>query len=158
VRDHIFAPLHMNDTGFAPESDHVAGLAPGYTWKDDAWVSNADTLPWRGTSAGGGYSTVEDFLKFAQALEAGTLLPKALEAEALKPQNHAGWSGYGFSLRTDPPAPYYGHSGGAPGMNGELRIYPGQGVVFIGLGNLDGPGTGSTILANFYRLRMPLAP
>lgn len=158
VHDHIFAPLHMNDTGFVPEGDHVAGLAPGYTWKDGAWVSNADTLPWRGTSAGGGYSTVEDLLKFAQALEGNTLLPKALEAEALKPQNHAGWSGYGFSLRTDPPAPYYGHSGGAPGMNGELRIYPGQGVVFIGLGNLDGPGTGSTILANFHRLRMPLAP
>ena len=32
------------------------------------WVPNTDTLPWRGTAAGGGYSTVGDLLRFAQAL------------------------------------------------------------------------------------------
>jgi D-alanyl-D-alanine carboxypeptidase len=35
---------------------------------------NTDTLPYRGTSAGGGYSTVQDLLKFANALEEHKLL------------------------------------------------------------------------------------
>jgi hypothetical protein len=32
------------------------------------WSTNTDTLPHRGTSAGGGYSTVEDLKAFADAL------------------------------------------------------------------------------------------
>ena len=35
---------------------------------------NTDTLPYRGTSAGGGYSTVEDLLHFADALQQNKLL------------------------------------------------------------------------------------
>jgi len=154
VRDHIFRPAHMDDTGFAPESDRVHGLAPGYTWKDGKWISNADTLPWRGTSAGGGYSTLGDLRKFAQALEAHALLPPTLQAEATTPQNHGRWYGYGFETHYDDPARYFGHSGGAPGMDAELRIFPDQGVVFISLSNMDGPG--ASTLADFYALRMPL--
>jgi hypothetical protein len=40
---------------------------------------NTDTLPYRGTFAGGGYSTVEDLLKFANALEDHKLLNAALD-------------------------------------------------------------------------------
>jgi hypothetical protein len=36
--------------------------------------SNFETLPYRGTSAGGGYSTVEDLLAFANALTNHKLL------------------------------------------------------------------------------------
>lgn len=39
-----------------------------------AWVPNTDTLPYRGTSAGGGYSTVEDLARFADALLSHKLL------------------------------------------------------------------------------------
>ena len=38
---------------------------------------NTDTLPWSGTAAGGGYSTVGDFFRFAEALQSGTLVSKA---------------------------------------------------------------------------------
>jgi CubicO group peptidase (beta-lactamase class C family) len=38
-------------------------------------VPNADTLPYRGTSAGGGYSTVEDLARFAHAVLRHQLLP-----------------------------------------------------------------------------------
>jgi CubicO group peptidase (beta-lactamase class C family) len=154
VQQHIFQPLHMNDTGFAPETDRVAGLAPGYTLQDGKWVSNADTLPWRGTPAGGGYSTLGDLVKFAKALGAGTLLPAKLQAAAITPQNHLRWYGYGFETQYDQAARYYGHSGGAPGMNADFRIFPDQGVVFICLSNMDGPY--ASTLADFYTLRMPL--
>jgi len=43
------------------------------TWRRGL-QANTDTLPYRGTSAGGGYSTVEDLLKFASAVENHKLL------------------------------------------------------------------------------------
>jgi D-alanyl-D-alanine carboxypeptidase len=42
--------------------------------------------------------TVGDMFKFAQMLETGKLLPKELLAEAISPQNHGGWYGYGFQV------------------------------------------------------------
>lgn len=32
-----------------------------------------------------------------------------------------------------------GHGGGAPGMNGELRIYPKSGYTVVALANMDPP-------------------
>jgi hypothetical protein len=60
--------------------------------------------------------------------------------------------GYGFAVGQD-PVPNYGHSGGAPGINGDLRIYPELGYVVIGLSNLDPPA--ASVLADFFTLRMP---
>lgn len=154
VRDHVFLPAGMKDSGSLPEDTHVQGLAAGYTWKDNRWISNADTLPYRGTGAGGGYSTLADLLKFAQALENGKLLPDSIMAEATKPQNHGRWYGLGFMVYPDDAAPSYGHEGGAPGMNADLRIFPDQHAIFICLSNVD--PIGADTLTNFYALRMPL--
>ncbi len=69
--EHIFKPAGMNSTDSLPEDQAVPGRAVGYTKSSDAtreWRPNVDTLPYRGTSAGGGYSTVEDLLAFADGL------------------------------------------------------------------------------------------
>ena len=154
VRDHVFLPSAMKDTGSQPEDAHVQELAPGYMWRSGKWISNSDTLPYRGTAAGGGYSTLADLLKFAQALEAGKLLPAPMLAQATTPQNHNRWYGLGFMVYPDDPAPSYGHEGGAPGMNADLRIFPDQRTIIVCLSNLD-PMSADT-LTNFYALRMPI--
>lgn len=156
VRDHIFRPAGMTDTDSLPDDGSIPGLTPGYMKKDGAFVRNTDTLPYRGSPAGGGYSTLADLLKFAIALQSGKLLPKALLADATKPENHKRWYGYGFEAHADDPAPYFGHSGGAPGMNAELRVFPDQDVVFVGLDNMDDGG--ASALADYYAFRMPLKP
>ncbi len=115
------------------------------------WVPNTDTLPWRGTSAGGGYSTAGDLLRFAQALEGGKLISKASLAAATTPfKEHYG---YGFGIQGEGAFRTYGHGGGAPGMNGELDIFPQSGTVVIGLSNLDPPA--ASRLVEFFALRMP---
>ena len=102
------------------------------------WRPNADTLPWRGTSAGGGYSTVGDLLKFAYALLDHKLLSAELLDQATTAQK--GTPGYGFGFGVDgDPVKSFGHSGGAPGMNGGLRIYPQSRTVIVVLSNLDPP-------------------
>jgi hypothetical protein len=46
-----------------------------------------------------------------------------------------------------------GHNGGAPGQNGELRIYPALGIVIVALSNFDPEAAGN--LVSFYANRMP---
>ncbi len=155
VDGHVFAPAGMHDSGSLPEDVDVPGRAHAYTRGDDAgpWRDAADTLPYRGTAAGGGYSTAGDLLKFARALQSGRLLSPALLAEATR--NQSPWYGYGFMVAKVEGVPAYGHGGGAPGMNGELRIFPTLGEVVVALSNLDPQA--ATRLVESYQLRMPLA-
>ena len=74
VRDHIFAPAGMTGSGSEPEDVAVPGRAKGYMQQKGVWVPNTGTLPYRGTSAGGGYTTVGDLLRFATALSGHVLL------------------------------------------------------------------------------------
>lgn len=154
VRHHIFLPAGMQNTGSLPESAPVPNRAVGYMLKDGQWIDNADTLPWRGMAAGGGYSTVGDLLKFAQALENGKLLPKALKEQATDFQTTGKWYGYGFAVDGEGLTRWYGHGGGAPGMNAELRVFPNAGIVIVALANLDPPA--ATLLADYCANRMPL--
>ncbi len=151
ARRSVFQPAGMTATDSLPETDAVEHRSAGYMRRNGALVSNADTLPWRGTAAGGGYSTAADLLRFAQALEAGKLISKTMLAEATTPRLER----YGFGITGDGTLRYYGHNGGAPGMNGDLRIYPELGLVLAALSNLDPPA--ASRLADFFALRMPAA-
>jgi CubicO group peptidase (beta-lactamase class C family) len=154
VHDHVFRRAGMRSTGSLPESVDVPGRAVGYMRSSPsggAWVPNTDTLPWRGTAAGGGYSTVGDLLRFAEALSSGRLISEATLAEATRP--HQQQYGYGFGVQGQGPLRSYGHGGGAPGMNGELRVFPELGYVVVSLSNLDPPAASE--LVDFFALRMP---
>ena len=83
VSEHIYKPAGMTGSGSEPEEQVVADRSLGYTrFGGPNLRPNTDTLPYRGTSAGGGYSTVEDLLKFATALQSNKLL-KAQYTEML---------------------------------------------------------------------------
>jgi CubicO group peptidase (beta-lactamase class C family) len=152
VREKVFQPAGMASTDSLPESEKVARRAVGYTRAlNGAWEANTEFLPWRGTSAGGGYSTVGDLLRFAQALESGKLISKETLVEAT--QAHEQQYGYGFGVQGEGSLRSYGHGGGAPGMNGELRVFPQLGYVVVGLGNLDPPAASG--LVEYFALRMP---
>lgn len=151
VREHVFRPAGMSSTDSLPESEDVPGRAVGYTGPRGSRVPNSNWLPWRGMAAGGGYSTVGDLLRFARALSSGTLISKATLAKATSPQRQG--YGFGFVVGGQRPSPHYGHSGGAPGMNGELQIFPKLGYVVVSLSNLDPPAA-SRLVTDFVD-RMP---
>lgn len=151
---HIFAPAGMTRSGSLPENQTVPDRATGYMRQKGGWVSNTDTLPWRASAAGGGYSTLEDMLKFARALESGKLLSKDLLAQATTAQIKENWYGFGFGLGGEDAARWYGHGGGAPGMNGDLRVYSKLGRVVVAFSNLDPPTAGA--MMEYYERRMPL--
>jgi CubicO group peptidase (beta-lactamase class C family) len=151
VRSHIFQPAGMSSTASLAETEAVPNRSIGYMKASGGWAPNTDTLPWRGTAAGGGYSTAGDLLRFARALESGKLISKASLAAATTPFKEG--YGFGFGIQGEGPLRAYGHGGGAPGMNGELRVFPQLGYVVICLSNLDPPA--ATRLVDFFALRMP---
>jgi CubicO group peptidase (beta-lactamase class C family) len=158
VAARVHAPAGMTATGSAPEDSLVPGRAVGYTRQlvSGALVSNAPTLPYRGTPAGGGYSTVGDFARFAAALREHRLLDPAHTTLLLSGKVAVGPGvqyAYGFMDRVVGGRRFVGHSGGAAGMNGELAFEPNGGYVVVVLSNLDPPAAGQ--VAAFILDRLP---
>ena len=155
VREHIYDPAGMTSTGSEPEDKPVPDRSIGYTKNSTAWTPNTDTLPYRGSSAGGGYSTVEDLTRFAEALEGHKLLD-VLYTDMLttgKPGTPDNTYAYGFEDRLMNGTRCFGHGGGAPGMNGDLRICPSPGYVVVVLANLDPPA--ASRISGFIVNRLP---
>lgn len=156
VQEHIYKPAGMTSTGSEPEEKPVPDRSVGYTkMGGDDWKPNTETLPYRGTSAGGGYSTVEDLLAFANAIEQHKLLNEhytELLTTGKTDTGHGSYA-YGFADRTMNGTRCFGHGGGAPGMNGDLEICPGPGYVVAALANLDPPS--ASRVSEFITNRLP---
>jgi CubicO group peptidase (beta-lactamase class C family) len=120
VRENIFKPCGMLDTDSYAQDAAVPNLARGYTRggrPDGARVLNYATLPGRGSSAGGGYSTAGDMLKYILALK---------EKRISLPDIGSG----------------LGIAGGAPGINSYVEWNPRSGYMVIVMTNFDPPTAG----------------
>jgi CubicO group peptidase (beta-lactamase class C family) len=159
VQAHIYEPARMTATGSQPEHDAVPGLSVGYMKPPGTAteIPNSETLPYRGTSAGGGYSTAADLTRFAQALLGHQLLrPDSTRLLITGKVDIApgGKYAYGFEdLRDTDGNGSVGHSGGAAGMNGALWICPKSGYVVVALANMDPPA--AQRIANWLDARLP---
>jgi D-alanyl-D-alanine carboxypeptidase len=158
VSENIYTPAGMTSSGSFPEDQNVPDRSIGYTqFGGGSLQPNIDTLPYRGTSAGGGYSTVEDFLRFANALTNHKLL-NVQNTELLttgKVDTPRG-DKYAFGFMDSgagTPMRHFGHGGGAPGMNGDLQIFPQSGYVIVVLSNLDPPA--ASRISDFIVNRLP---
>jgi CubicO group peptidase (beta-lactamase class C family) len=154
VAENIYNVAHMTNSGSEPESVPVSNRSKGYMRDQFELISNEPTLPWRGTSAGGGYTTAGDLLNFSEALMSNKLLKAETLAEATRPQFGTGAYGFGFQVNQPDEARSFGHGGSAPGMNGILRIYPASRQSVIVLCNLDNPS--ASHIGNWLFARMPM--
>ncbi len=148
VRQHVFVPAGMKDTDAYSQDSVVSNRAVGYTRLPERPGGpkteprpNIYSLPAHSSSAGGGYSTAEDLLRFAQAMR----------AEKLLSPDSTDWF---FSDRARPPAPGgaarasagsrkrsggRGAAGGTDGVNAVLEIDLDTGYTVVVLSNLDPP-------------------
>lgn len=154
LQQEVFTPAGMVATGALPEHRIASELAVGYTLQHGRLQDNQSFLPWRGTAAGGGYSTAGDLLRFVQALQAGQLISAERLAQATQAQNADGWYGFGFLVGGTGKLRWFGHDGGAEGMSASLRVYPELGYVLVGLANVDPPAAEQLI--EYFGNRMPL--
>ncbi len=139
VRENIYKPAGMTNTD-CYELDKVnTNLAVGYdkrfTDNGVEWGNNIFAHVMRGGPQGGGYSTVEDLLKFDQALRSGKLVSAATFKliSTSKPELNSPEYGYGFGYDKDRNVT--GHSGGFPGISSNLDMYLGSGWTAIVMSN-----------------------
>ena len=145
VRDHIFAPAGMTGSGFEPETVAVPGRTKGYWTVNGVTGLNDSTLPWAGTSVGGGYTTVRDLLAFATALTGGVLMD-AEHVRLMTTKKANGSYAYGFDDLSRDGLRIYGHGGNATGMNGNFWIIGDGQAVIATLSNFDPPEQADALL------------
>jgi CubicO group peptidase (beta-lactamase class C family) len=143
VREHVAKPAGMTSTD-AYELDRVnKNLAVGYEPEGEGanghvYRNNLYQHVIRGGPAGGGYSTVGDLTRFAEALKAGKLVSAASVRLLTTPKPELNSPDYGFGFAIDEGGRIVGHSGGFPGINSQLDIYVGEDYTFAVMSNYGG--------------------
>jgi D-alanyl-D-alanine carboxypeptidase len=151
VRENVYKPAGMINTD-AYENDYVVpNLAIGYTRmqaRPGEMKNNLFLHVVKGGPAGGGYSTVEDLLSFANALMSNKLLSKKnremMTAGKIQTDRHIMYC-YGFRDRVENGHHIIGHTGGFPGIAGYLGIFADLGYTVAVLSNVDN-GTSEPVL------------
>ena len=143
VREHIAKPAGMTDTD-AFELDRVnRNLAVGYQPEGDdsgrpTYRNNIFQHVIRGGPAGGGYSTVGDLTRFAEALKSGKLVKPESMRLLTTPKPELGSPEYGFGFQIEEGGRIVGHGGGFPGISSQLDIYLGDDYTLAVMANYGG--------------------
>lgn len=135
LRENVFRPLGMSDTGYDENDAVIEGRADGYTptprgIRRAAYIDM--TVPF---AAGGLYSTAEDMYLWAKALADGGLLSKE-SLDAMHTPFKGGY-GYGVFVGEQYGLKHIAHGGGIEGASTLLSRFPNEGAVVIVLSNID---------------------
>ena len=128
IQHHVFRPAQMASSGFDSEDEIVPGLAVGYYHDDGVfsrtWKANWLQGVYKGSPAGGGYSTNADLLRFGSALHEGKLVKSTTLAEMFAGEIPAGPGaiGAGIDDRLSHGRHIRGHQGGIEGTTSDLEM------------------------------------
>lgn len=134
VQKNLLNPLGMKDTGYDVFADVLKKRATGYNPNGKHAPYLDMTLPY---AAGSLYSTVDDLLKWEQAMNSEKLISKASFEKMVTP-NLSGY-GYGLAMSQLAGKPSQGHGGGINGFNTMLLRIPAEKLTTIVLANQNGP-------------------
>jgi CubicO group peptidase (beta-lactamase class C family) len=140
VREHLYKTAGMMSTDAYQLDEVNKNLAVGYQreYADDGgkrYRNNIFMHVIRGGPAGGGYSTAEDLVRFAESLKAGKLVSAATFELMTTPKPDVSSPGYGYGFDVGSPDGIVGHSGGFPGISSNLDLFKGSGYVAVVLSN-----------------------
>ncbi len=134
VKGHIIGPLGMTSSGYDFSGEIIPGRAKGYQPGPLGGWRNADYLDMSVPYAAGSlYSTVDDLLKWDQALYAG----RPLTAASLKAMftDYGHHYGFGWSIDQKWGHDRIWHNGGINGFVSSFQRYPKDGVTAVVLSN-----------------------
>lgn len=143
VRDRVYEPAGMINSDCYEMDRPVPNLAIGYsrerTGEGPPWTNNYYKHVIKGGPAGGGFSTVEDLLRFDQALRFHELLDPEHTEMVWSPKPELGSPGYGFGfiVSGEPGHRIVGHGGGFAGISSSLDMYLDSGYTAAVMSNYD---------------------
>jgi len=136
VRENIFTPLGMKDSGYDSNTEVIprraSGYAPGPKGPENAGFVHM-SVPF---SAGALYSTTGDLLKWETGLFGGKVLSAASLAKMTTPFKHD--YAFGLGVSTVDGKRQIAHGGGINGFNTFLSYSPDDRTTVVVLGNLNG--------------------
>lgn len=140
LSEHIFAPLHMRDTFYCPDSPTGPSQARGYTRGPDGSRTpvptsfNIDTA----FGAGGLCSTVQDLVRWNNAFHGHRILAASYD-QMISPGGdpEGSTAPYGFGFMLDDYFHTISHGGGIEGFTGWLWYLPDYKVTVVVLVNND---------------------
>jgi len=132
----IFTPLGMKNSGIVYPEQVVPNRAIGYIKRGGSYISNVFLEP-PPFSDGGLYTTVEDLLKFDQALCGEQLLNDKSKKVMFTPRRPARGYACGWGTGKMYGKKLVGHGGGAPGISAMFYRYIDDHVTVIVLSNYN---------------------
>lgn len=135
LRDEIFEPLDMHDTGhYRDKQELVENLSVGYTPKDLYDVEPVTPIDWSSKSGHASiYSTSADLRKFGNAILNNNLLNK--ESWDLIFNDYGNQVGYGWFIRPHLNRTRFQMNGRSPGFSSYFAIYPEEKLSIVVLSN-----------------------
>ncbi len=140
VRENIFTPLDMKDSGYDSNSAIISRRASGYVNGKNGFENAGFVHMSIPHGAGALYSTTEDLLKWEQGLFGGKLLkPASLEKMTTPFKNNYA---FGLGVETTGGHKVIAHGGGIEGFNTELEYYPEDKLTVVVLCNVNSGAPG----------------
>jgi D-alanyl-D-alanine carboxypeptidase len=140
LRSRILDPQGLADTFLEGHEEIPGGFVPGWGY-DDGWMDVTDSIdPSWAWAAGSMVSTVDDLVRWAQALFGGDVLGPDELAELVAPAilEDGTNTGYGMGIGVgldEEGNDLYAHSGGIPAYNSLFLHVPATGVTAAALVN-----------------------
>jgi CubicO group peptidase (beta-lactamase class C family) len=136
VRDNLFTPLGMRDSGYDSNPAVIPHRASGYT-SGAGGMENAGFIHMSIPHAAGAlYSTTEDLLRWERGLFGGKVLSAASLQKMTTP--FLGDYAFGLAVRTVNGRKVIEHGGGIEGFNTFLAWYPEDRLTVAVLANVNG--------------------
>ena len=145
LRDELFTPLGMKDTGYDWSEPLLPRRASGYTKQGDTLVNSKPLDMQQPYAAGSLYSTVEDLLIWDQALYTDRVLTEAARTAMFTPfkDNYA----YGWAIQPADKATsghvQIGHGRGINGFSTMIQRVPSDRVAVVVLSNVENLSAGN---------------
>lgn len=135
LAEHIFRPLNMSSTGNIHSQAIIPNMARGYYWAMNRFINAHNEHFISGFACGNLYSTVDDLLKWDQALYTNSLVSKATFEKMMTP--YINNYGYGWNVRTLHNRNAQFHSGSSVGFSTFILRIPEDKLTIIVLSNSD---------------------
>jgi CubicO group peptidase (beta-lactamase class C family) len=140
MHEKVFEPLGMHDTENDDNEKILPQRAAGYSKSKDGNIINAPLIHMSvPLGAGSMYSTVEDMLRWDNALAASQFLSDRSRAEMFRAHGVADWGdgvGYGWFMGKDKHGhAYAAHAGGINGFGAYVARHPEQKMLLVVLSN-----------------------
>ncbi|HEY3676899.1 MAG TPA: serine hydrolase domain-containing protein [Candidatus Tumulicola sp.] len=140
IRDHIFKPAGMTDSGFVSDEDRYDNMARGYLTSNGAVVASPTFFSGWAAGAGDIVSTAPDINKWDNALLTGSIVPiryvEMMRTSGVLASGKA--TGYGMGWYIDKSkngAVTIWHNGGTFGFSADNNTYPSTDSTIIVMDN-----------------------